>query len=87
MIFKTRINGIPCRCRVLQYEPYLPPRITGTGFGDCDPPDDEYFEFEVLDRKGYAANWLGKYITPDVEERLLDEYRALRRDAIYYQEH
>lgn len=76
MIFPTTVNGIPCQCKVLQYEPYLPPRVTGMGMGDCDPPEEEYFEFELLDRKGHPASWLERYLTPTVDDRLRDEYLA-----------
>lgn len=82
MIFDTTVNGIPCQCKVLDYQPYLPMRITGTGYGDAIAPEDECFEFELLDRKGYRAKWLDRYINPAVESRLLNEFSRLRQDAV-----
>ncbi len=79
MIFITHIQGIPCQCRVLEYWAYIPPRITGTGYGDVNPPEEELFEFEILDRKGYRASWLDKYLTPADEARLLQEYLKHRQ--------
>lgn len=83
MIFPTRVNGIPCQCKVLDYRPYLPMRIHGSGWGDADPPEEEYFEFELLDQKGYVAHWLSDYITPIVEKELLKEFLKLRCEQIY----
>ena len=81
MSFDTHINGIPCQCRVTEYWAYIPPRITGYGYGDTTPPEEELFDFELLDRKGYRAHWLDRYITPAVEARLLREYRQHRAYA------
>ena len=74
MIFPTRVNGIPCQCRVTTYSPPEPPIIYGSGFGDADPGAAEEFEFELLDKKGYRAKWLEEYITDKEELRLLGEY-------------
>lgn len=83
MTFDTRVNGIPCKCEVLDYQPYIPMRITGPGFGDADPPEDEYFEFQLLDRRGRPAPWLERYLSPDVEDELLAQYREVLRKEIY----
>lgn len=72
--FKTHVSGIPCICRVLHYAPELPMIITGTGFGDCEPPEYEEFEFEILDRKGYKAKWLEDKMDVDDEIRLKEEF-------------
>lgn len=74
MQFQTKVAGIPCQCRVLAYSPGSPMRITGSGFGDAEPPEHEEFDFEILDRKGYKASWLKKKLTPEDEARLLEEY-------------
>lgn len=75
--FESRVAGIPCQVEVLTYYPALPMRITGSGYGDADPPEDEFFEFQLLDRKGYPAPWLEKKLTQDDEARLLSEYKEL----------
>ena len=74
MSFLTRVAGIPCQCEVLEYQPYQPMRITGSGYGDADPPEDEVFEFRLLDLKGYPAAWLEKKVTEDIICRLKEEY-------------
>ena len=57
-VFESRVAGIPCQIEVTHYSPELPMRITGSGYGDADPPEPEEFLFTVLDRKGYPAPWL-----------------------------
>ena len=73
MIFDTKVHGIPCQCHVVAYKPSLPMLVYGPGFGDADPPEDEHFEYEILDRKGYEAPWLAKYVTEADEQRLKTE--------------
>ena len=77
MIFTTHVDGIPCQCLVYDYQPAIPMRITGTGYGDADPPEDAVFEFRILDRKGYPANWLESKLTLNDHHQLLKEYLAL----------
>lgn len=76
MVFATQINGIPCLCRVDFYSPGSPMRITGTGYGDAEPPEYEEFEFTVLDRKGYKAPWLARKLEPCDTSRLMEEAKA-----------
>lgn len=83
MIFDTRVNGIPCQCKVLNYSPSIPMRITGSGMGDCDPPEDAEFDFELLDRRDRKATWLDKYITPGVHSQLFEEFLTTRRAEEY----
>lgn len=73
MIFSTSVNGIPCQCRVLRYSREVPMQVYGPGMEDCDPPEEGEFEFELLDRDGRRANWLDRYLSPAVCERLLEE--------------
>lgn len=84
MRFSSRVAGIPCRIVVTAYQPAVPMRITGTGYGDCDPPEEVEFEFEVYDRTGYRAAWLERMVSEDDEERLLGECQnlLLEREAI-----
>lgn len=74
MIFDTRIAGIPCRCSVEYYSPHIPMRVYGTGMGDADPPEEEEFNFQILDRSGRRAEWLETKLTDDDRERLVEEY-------------
>ena len=74
MQFETKISGIPCLCKVIEYSPYRPMKVYGSGMGDCHPPEYEEFDFEILDRKGYKANWLTKKLKPEDTDRLLEEF-------------
>ena len=74
MYFQTKVAGIPCYCQVDYHSPYRPMRITGSGFGDAIAPVYEEFEFTILDRRGYPANWLEKKLKPEDTTRLLEEY-------------
>lgn len=64
--------------------------ITGSGFGDADPPEPAVFEFEIVDYNGNHIHWLDKYLTPEVEEQLLEEYKVHlfveRQERAYYYE-
>ena len=73
MQFETKVSGIPCICRVTDYTPYREMKVYGSGMGDCDPPEYEEFDFEILDSRGYKANWLEKKLKPDDKSRLLEE--------------
>ena len=73
MIFDTKVHGIPCQCRVVAYKPSLPMLVYGSGFGDAAPPEEEHFEYEILDRRGHVAPWLAQYVTEADEQRLKTE--------------
>ena len=47
MIFETQVRGVKCFCEVTEYSPEVPMVITGTGFGDAEPPEPEEFEFVI----------------------------------------
>lgn len=83
MIFTTRVNGIPCKCEVTSFSPYVPMRITGSGQGDVDPPEEAEFEFNILDRRGREAPWLERYVTPTVIQNLFEEASFMHM-AEYY---
>jgi hypothetical protein len=55
--FETAICGIPCRVRVVEWEPYCPAVLR------ADPDDSAEEEgghgiWEILDRNGRPAPWL-----------------------------
>jgi hypothetical protein len=81
--FDTKVNGIPCQCRVTAFSPEIPMRVYGPGMEDADPPEEGEFEFELLDRRGRPALWLDRYVTPEVVERLLEEF-DVDQQAQYY---
>ena len=49
-------------------------KITGTGYGDAEPPEPEEFEFRLMDRRGYPAPWLEAKLTSTDHSRLKQEY-------------
>lgn len=76
MKFPSRIAGIPCQIEVTQYSPELPLIITGSGYGDCLPPEEECFEFIVLDRNNRPALWLERKLTSTDTRRIKEEFKA-----------
>ncbi len=77
MLFDTKVAGIPCQCLVYEYQVERPMRITGTGYGDAEPPEPGVFNFRILDRQGYPAPWLERKLTTDDPLRLQHEYLSL----------
>lgn len=75
MEFHTKVCGIPCIVKVTSYHKAEPMRIYGSGYGDCDPPEPEEFEFRLLDRKGYPAKWLEAKLTPADEQRIYEDFQ------------
>jgi hypothetical protein len=68
---QAHVAGIPCLIGVMTYVKVKP---WGGSSRSCDNPDDYYgyeeIEYDVLDRKGYLANWLSKKITDDDKIRI-----------------
>lgn len=83
MIFSSTIAGIPCKIEVIWFKPAVPMRITGSGFGDADPPEDQEFDFEVLDKHCRPAPWLANKCTKADEARIEEEYLIMRRAEEY----
>ncbi len=74
MQFQTKIEGIPCICKVITYFPYTHMKVYKNG--DAAPPEHEDIEYEILDRKGHKADWLSKKLKPEDNHRLLEEFRV-----------
>lgn len=76
MIFETSIQGIRCRCEVTHYAAEVPMAITGSGFGDAEPPEPEEFDFCIRgidhDRR---LKGLEDRVTPAVRQKLINEYK------------
>lgn len=62
------IAGIPCIINVT-YCHHTPPQPNCTS-SDIDFNGETDIEYEVLDRKGYKANWLVKKITDDIDHEI-----------------
>lgn len=81
MIFNYKLNGIPCQIEVMYYSSFRDSVRYGTGYGDVTAPEPEEFEFVILDRKGYKANWLEKYCTPVVKADILRTFKQLTNEG------
>lgn len=74
--FTTHISGIPCQIKVTTFN-----HIKPWGGPAYEAPSDlDYygyveFEYQVLDRKGYDADWLVKKMTDEDDDRILKEYQ------------
>ena len=77
--FETTVCGIPCGVRVTSFtgaRPWRQHTFRGAGPGDCDPPEPEDFEYILLDRKGYPAEWLEDKMTARDRSELESEISA-----------
>jgi len=81
MIIRTRVAGIPCQAALTYYSPGVPMRITGSGFGDADPPEPDEIEFDILDRRGRPAPWLERKMTDSDHDRICGELINAREAA------
>ena len=75
LIFKTKVNHIPCYCRVDHYAPFVPDKLSGA-FEDSELGSDEEFEFTILDHRYIIAPWLQKQLMDADYERLLEEFHV-----------
>lgn len=75
-----RVSGIPCGAVITNYIAGVPMLITGSGFGDAEPPEPEEVEFFLIDRKGYPAKWLEKKVKKwiDLEHEVLAKMKKPR---------
>ena len=83
MIFTTKITGIPCKCEVIFHVKPEPMRITGSGYGDAEPPVLEDIEFDILDRRGRKAPWLARKLTQADDYRLMEEFNLIQQGERY----
>lgn len=74
--FPTTVSGIPCQCHVLFFEAGEGAKLTGHPDAWA-PASGGEFNFEILDRKGYRAEWLEQKLGRDDEARLEREFLAL----------
>ena len=77
--FMTTVAGIPCGVVVDYYaagRDWIQHTFPGAGPGDCEPPEPEDMEWHIVDRKGYAAEWLERKMQAADEQRIEDEIRS-----------
>ena len=78
MKFNYTLDGVDVVVDVFHYAKPCPMRITGTGFGDATPPEDEEFEFDILDAQCLPWPEMAQKITAQEEGRILSFYKKLR---------
>jgi hypothetical protein len=79
MIFPSTIQGIPCQIEITWFKPAVPMCITGSGFGDAEPPEPMELEFEVLDQRSREAPWLASKMSQEDKDRIVQECLIMRR--------
>jgi hypothetical protein len=80
--FETTVAGIPCGVVVTGYSgarPWRQHTFSGAGPGDCDPPEYEYFEWRLVDSKGYPAGWLKEKMNANDVTRITCECMEFKR--------
>lgn len=76
--FTTKVQGIPCVCRVTYYRPYQPARNMSGRFEDAEDSIDSEFEFYLYHVNGKSRlTFLEKKLTDKDIEQLEAEYEAL----------
>lgn len=76
MLFETTVRGIKCYCEVTEYSPEVEMTITGSGFGDCEPPEPEEFYFIIRGLHGKRRmRALEEQVDQSTRNRLLKEYK------------
>ena len=71
--------------RVTHYSPATQYTQTGSGFGDCDPGDDEIFEYEVLRPDGTPWPERDIQVSEAADRRIYKEFlEVLRSQANDY---
>jgi hypothetical protein len=81
--FETKINDIPCYCRVDHYSPGRPDKVSGP-MEDAEEGYDEEFSYTILDHRKIKAPWLEKQMTEEDVDRLLEEYHVTRLEFKHY---
>lgn len=82
MIFPSRVNGIPCQVQITHFSPFIPAKTWGPP-ETCYEAEGGELEFSLLDRRGRHAAWLERYISPEVEAQIAEEYKVMRMAELY----
>jgi hypothetical protein len=70
-VIETTISGIPCRIGITHYYVQKPMGMWADSADDCYGYTD--LEYDILDRKGYQADWLARKLTSQDEDRISEE--------------
>jgi hypothetical protein len=78
---ESRVAGIPCLIGVLDWEAYVPAKVSGPP-EYCYPSEGGCGSWEVLDRRGRKAPWLERKMTAADERRIeQDVFEAMESKA------
>lgn len=72
MRFKYSIDGIPCIIEVTYYSAGTNRPINSASL---EPNDPEDFEYTVLDRGGYQADWLARKVCSSTDLDIYQEFK------------
>lgn len=70
--FETEVAGIPCGVVIDDFRPGLPAKLFGPP-ENCYPEEPPEADFHLVDRTGYAAEWLERKLTARDRARIEDE--------------
>lgn len=76
MIFATTVQGMQLLCTVTHFARGCHMKVTGSGYGDADPPEPDEIEFFLKDADGVLHDDIASL--PATEAQILDEYKRLR---------
>lgn len=68
-VIDARIAGIPCKLGVTYFDPGCEAQLSGPP-ELCYEGELPYAEYDVLDQKGYKADWLKRKISPKTDDTL-----------------
>lgn len=78
MQFLYRIEDNDVVVQVTHYQRPCPMRVTGTGYGDAEPPQDEEIDFDILGSDGLPWPQMQAKITPTDEKFILNMYKKIK---------
>lgn len=70
-VLDTTISGIPCKIGITNYFVQQPMGMWADSADDCYGYTE--LEYDILDRKGYQADWLARKVTSQDEDRISEE--------------
>ena len=78
MKFTYDLHGTNVVVDVLYYVKPCPMRVTGTGFGDAEPPEYEQFDFSLLNEDLVHDPKLEDLLQEGDEEKIMATYKKKR---------
>jgi hypothetical protein len=82
--FSTRVCGIPCIVRVLEWEAFVPMRTSGHP-DNWMPEEGGHGSWELLDTRGRPAPWLERKMKQaDIDALSNEVYDQMESDRDYF---